>query len=99
MKTRITSTLFDTLVCSKCGAGYPASSIATYATCCNRPLLTSYHLGGYSFEEIIKRAENSMWRYASLLPVFDRKNIISLNEGMTPIIPFGKLSAKYACSV
>jgi threonine synthase len=99
MKTFITSTLFSTLVCSKCGTRYSGSSVNTYATCCNKPLLASYDFGSYSFEEIVDSTENSMWRYSSLLPVSDKKNIVSLHEGMTPILPLNKLSANYNCSV
>jgi threonine synthase len=32
-----------------------------------------------------------MWRYFPLLPVFDRKNIVSLGEGFTPIFPLDRL--------
>ena len=36
-----------------------------------------------------------MWRYTELLPVFDNANIVSLGEGMTPLIPLTNLSTKY----
>ncbi|MEJ7913518.1 MAG: threonine synthase, partial [Chitinophagaceae bacterium] len=39
--------------------------------------------------------ENNMWRYFEMLPMLERKNIISLGEGMTPIIPLERLSARY----
>ncbi|MDB5210891.1 MAG: threonine synthase [Sediminibacterium sp.] len=35
-----------------------------------------------------------MWRYAEFLPVFDEKNIVSLGEGWTPILPLKNLSAQ-----
>ena len=34
---------------------------------------------------------NSLWRYRELLPVRDAAHIVSMNEGMTPLIPLEKL--------
>lgn len=34
----------------------------------------------------------SMWRYFSMLPVFDKKNIVSLGEGYTPILSLERLA-------
>jgi len=36
-----------------------------------------------------------MWRYFEMLPVKDEKNIVSLEEGMTPIIPLNKLASRF----
>ncbi len=36
-----------------------------------------------------------MWRYETLLPVFNKQNIVSLGEGMTPIHHLHKLAYKY----
>ena len=36
-----------------------------------------------------------MWRYAALLPVFNKQNIVSLSEGMTPIHHLHKLAGQY----
>jgi len=36
-----------------------------------------------------------MWHYREMLPVLDEKNIVSLGEGMTPILPLQKLRNKY----
>ena len=35
-----------------------------------------------------------MWRYFEMLPVKDEKNIVSLGEGMTPIVTLNKLTAR-----
>ena len=32
-----------------------------------------------------------MWRYREVLPVLDDANIVSLGEGMTPILPLNRL--------
>lgn len=36
-----------------------------------------------------------MWRYAKALPVFETLNIVSLGEGMTPIMSFNNLAATH----
>ncbi|MEJ7769954.1 MAG: threonine synthase, partial [Chitinophagaceae bacterium] len=83
------------LECSRCKREYALSSLNTYATCCNQPLLVHYaYIRGFLKEDLFFR-ENNMWRYFEMLPMLERKNIISLGEGMTPIIPLERLSARY----
>jgi threonine synthase len=36
-----------------------------------------------------------MWRYFEVLPVMDRKNIVTLGEGMTPLLTADKLATRY----
>ena len=38
---------------------------------------------------------NTMWRYAKVLPVLESSNIVSLGEGMTPILSFNNLAATH----
>jgi threonine synthase len=75
------------LQCSSCGKLYPVEQINTFATCdrCGKaPLVASYSTEGLR-KSSINQAEHSMWRYLPMLPVFDRRNIVSLGEGFTPI--------------
>ena len=99
MKATVASSLFSTLVCYKCKKEYPASEINTFAACCNQPLIASYQFDKLSWKETVDSNENSLWRYFSLLPIFDPKNIISLREGMTPVFPLEKISANKNVSV
>jgi threonine synthase len=99
MKTTITSTLFNTLACSKCGKLYTGSTVYNFAECCNKPLLALYHLHPCAYTELVDRSEDSMWRYSCLLPVQNKSNIVSLQEGMTPIIPFNKYSQQLSCTI
>jgi len=39
-----------------------------------------------------------MWRYFEILPVKDEKNIVSLGEGMTPIIQLNHLASRFGLS-
>jgi threonine synthase len=35
-----------------------------------------------------------MWRYAPMLPVTDRRHVVNMGEGWTPLIPTGRLGAR-----
>ncbi|HEX7128050.1 MAG TPA: threonine synthase [Thermodesulfobacteriota bacterium] len=63
---------------------------------CGSPLLVRYDL------EAVRRAlprealagrEPSPWRYHELLPVRDPKRVVTLGEGMTPLLPLPRLGA------
>ncbi len=83
------------LECAHCKTVYSISELNTYATCCNQPLVVKYdYPSGYYREDLVFR-ERSMWRYFEVLPVMDRKNIVTLGEGMTPVLPLEKLAARY----
>lgn len=57
---------------------------------CGSPLLARYDLdevrAGLSKEEVAARPAD-LWRYHELLPVRAAENVISLGEGMTPLLP------------
>jgi threonine synthase len=83
------------LECTRCKTVYSITDLNTYATCCNQPLVVKYdYPSGYYREDLVFR-EKSMWRYFEVLPVLDRKNIVSLGEGMTPMLPMDKLAAQH----
>jgi threonine synthase len=87
--------LARTLVCSNCHKEFPIDTAQTYATCCKQPLIVEYSFGeGLSKKRLASR-EATMWRYIEMLPVFDPSHIVSLGEGMTPILPLNNLAGKY----
>jgi threonine synthase len=92
------SSLATRLTCAKCHKAYSLSSVNTYAICCNQPLLVEYDYGAHISKEELKERENNMWRYFEMLPVKDPANIVSLGEGMTPIISLDNLSRRYGFS-
>ena len=56
---------------------------------CGGPLLVRYDLERLRqvwLRDALASAPNSMWRYAPVLPVQDATSIISLGEGMTPLL-------------
>lgn len=89
------TSLANALVCSNCGKEYPLYEINTYAHCCNQPLEVEYAFHRPLSRAILQTREKSMWRYAEMLPVFDRRHIVSLGEGLTPILPLQNLGRQY----
>jgi threonine synthase len=76
------------LECTKCGKEFDADKLQTVCDTCGKPLFTKYDLEAMaeavSPGDFVGR-EATMWRYWELLPVKDRKNVISLGEGWTPL--------------
>lgn len=81
-------TTFTHLECSLCGKQFEPGRI--YNLCeCGGPLLARYDLekarASWS-REWISSGASSMWRYAPVLPVSKPASMISLGEGLTPLI-------------
>ena len=77
------------LECARCQTRYDAS-VAHNLCACGGPLLVRYDLdlvrAKVSIEDIAARNPD-LWRYRELLPVIDESNVVTLGEGMTPILP------------
>ena len=76
------------LFCPKCDKTYDTKEQHQLCSC-GSPLLVDYHWDqikeNLKREDLITR-EPSLWRYHELLPVEDSNNVVSLGEGMTPLI-------------
>jgi len=76
------------------GTELPARKIATVHE--GRPLWVRYDLpavkAAVSRDDLVGR-EDTLWRYRELLPVEDDSNIVSLGEGMTPLLDCPLLAA------
>lgn len=83
----------DHLECSRCAKTWEADYIRQLCDC-GGPLLARYDLdaarSGWSREQLARR-EPSLWRYHELLPVREAANVITLGEGMTPLLPLATL--------
>ena len=81
------------LECPKCGKIYDSEELIQLCEC-GAPLLVRYDLEtaaeALKKEDLLVRKPD-LWRYRELLPVKSDTNIVSLGEGMTPILPFNKL--------
>jgi len=78
------------LECSSCGEKHDADVVQTVCKKCGKPLFARYDLEAVK-EAVTKRElvgrVASMYRYFELLPIKDRKNIVTLGEGWTPLTP------------
>ncbi len=81
------------LYCPKCSATYDESKVQNLCDC-GSPLLVQYDLDElktvWEPADVIGR-RNDLWRYHELLPVHHKRNIISMGEGMTPLLPLESL--------
>ena len=77
------------LECPKCKAHYESEKLIQLCQC-GAPLLVRYDLKKIK-KKFRKKSlpfrKANLWRYMELLPVKNRDNVISLGEGMTPLIP------------
>lgn len=84
------------LECSVCSRKYPAGQVHNLCEC-GGPLLVRYDLARmketWSRDSLVS-APASMWRYSPTLPVRHQTSIVSLGEGMTPIIPARRTGAR-----
>ncbi|HLH38970.1 MAG TPA: threonine synthase [Bryobacteraceae bacterium] len=84
------------LECSVCSKRHEAGKIHNLCEC-GGPLLVRYDLkkARESWNrDWISNGPSSMWRYAPVLPVSKPSSIVSLGEGMTPLIHARRLGAK-----
>ena len=81
------------LECSRCAAQLDADRVQ--GTCsCGSPLLARYDLRRVASQVSpadIAGRQADLWRYRELLPVRDAGNVVTLGEGMTPLLPMGQL--------
>jgi threonine synthase len=89
-------TTVDHLECSKTGERYDAGKLHNLSKS-GFPLLVRYDLEkarrNWSREHITT-GPTSMWRYAPVLPVSNPTSIVSLGEGLTPMIQTQRLGKK-----
>src|SRR5260370_11053972 len=76
------------LECSACAKRHTAGDLHNVCEC-GGPLLVRYDLDAIRKEwprDAVSSGPDSMWKYAPILPVRDRSHIVSLGEGMTPLV-------------
>ena len=88
------------LECSLCAKTYPASSVQNLCSC-GGPLLVRYDLAKTRQawpRDSVAAGPSHMWRYAPVLPVQNPTSIVTLGEGMTPLIKTSRLGKRYGAS-
>lgn len=89
-------TFVTDLYCPKCRKRFDTDQLINLCLC-GSPLLVDYNYeaASHSFlREIMPQRISSMWRYRELLPVKQIENIVTLGEGMTPLIPSVRIGAE-----
>ena len=89
------------LECSYCGRREDAGKLQTICPSCGRVLFARYDLA--AIRESVRREDlasrdATMWRYREVMPVSDPAHIISLGEGMTPLLPAARLGKSLGLS-
>ncbi len=85
------------LQCSMCRRQYAADQLHTTSPCCSRPLLAQYYLAAVAHElarDEIAGREATMWRYHELLPIREERHVLTLGEGMTPLLAALRLAPR-----
>jgi threonine synthase len=77
------------LECTACGLRHDAERLQTVCTACGKVLFARYDLD--AVRQAVRPSDFAgrrwdMWRYWELLPVRDAANVISLGEGLTPLV-------------
>lgn len=83
------------LECSKCGKTYDPDQVNQLCSC-GAPLLVKYDTKRLAAvkKDILFNRPLSLWRYKEFLPVKKDESIVTLGEGMTPIIPLEKIGTR-----
>ncbi len=87
----------DHLECTRCGARYSAGEPRNLCASCGKVLFARYDLDRVRAEvrrEVLAGREQTMWRYREVMPVEDPANIMTLGEGMTPLLPLPAVGRK-----
>jgi threonine synthase len=84
------------LECSATGERYEADQVHNLSKA-NKPLLVRYDLPGVRkalTKDALAARPADLWRYRELLPVRGTRDIVSLGEAMTPLLPLPRLAKK-----
>jgi threonine synthase len=81
--------------CPDCGYTEPFTRLLGRCPNCNSSALDAEYRaeGGLGWPASLQGRTNSMWRYRELLPILDDTNIVSMGEGMTPLVRSETLAA------
>jgi len=88
------------LYCSRCDNRYTLDTVITLCPC-GGPILVDYDFNrasGLIDRSTIHRRSQSMWTFPEILPVQDDRNIVSLDEGGTPLLLSTAIGAELGLS-
>ena len=82
--------------CIDCGEKYPPN-LPRWRCGCGGPLEVAPS-GIFSRESLAKRPA-TLWRYREAIPIAGDENIVSMNEGMTPLAPLDFSDMEILCKL
>src|SRR2546425_413717 len=97
--TKETRSAVTYLECSRTDEKFEAGKVHNLSTA-GWPLLVRYHIKKLARtwdRDALAKAPRTMWRYAPLLPVRLENNIVSLQEGFTPLHKLRRLGDHFDC--
>jgi len=86
------------LACTACAKEHDASVPQNVCTACGKPLYPQYDLaaaGRTLTKAALATRVKSLWRYREVLPVRADADIVTLGEGLTPLLPAPRLAARH----
>jgi threonine synthase len=89
------------LECTACGRREDADRLHTVCPACGKVLYARYDLAAARRalpRDALRDREATLWRYRELLPVRAAAAIVTLGEGMTPLLPVPRAGAALGCS-
>lgn len=75
--------MMKTLRCSRCDWQSPIDALYNLCPACSAPILVHYEFSAAPH----LRSRTDMWRYLDMLPVDSEQEIVTLGEGLTPLLP------------
>ncbi|GAB4149276.1 MAG: threonine synthase [Planctomycetaceae bacterium] len=82
--------MHTSLICGYCEASHPVDKLQNLCRECAKPLLAHYDLAAlkstFTPQLVRNRRERSMWRFREVLPVDSMDEVVSLGEGITPLL-------------
>ena len=82
---------FDHLECSACSRTFDKNTLINLCPC-GGPILARYRLGEAALEmDRSNLPGHGLWRYHAVLPVGEPERIVTLGEGMTPLLRADRL--------
>src|SRR5260221_3026264 len=74
--------------CAHCGATYDTRQLVNLCRACGGRICDQYDLApDPALRDAIRGRPATMWRYAEVLPARETDPIVSLGEGITPLLP------------
>ncbi len=86
------------LACTACTKEHDASVPQNVCSACGKPLYPQYDLaaaGRTLTKAALATRVKSLWRYREVLPVKNDNDIVTLGEGLTPLLPAPRLTTKH----